>query len=99
MTTTLAREPRTLPPVRPEYERTVLDTGIIGAVQQQLSPAERIWGHSLVRRATILIVLAIIWQVYAIWLDNPLSFPTFSDTIDALRDGIASGVIPHRLLT
>jgi sulfonate transport system permease protein len=47
------------------------------------------------RKAGVLVVLALIWEIYARWLGNPLLFPTFSDTIKALFTGIASGEIPR----
>jgi NitT/TauT family transport system permease protein len=83
---------------RPEFERHVEVPASLVAVEQRLSPLERIWGQTLVRRLLILLVLAVIWQVYANWLQNPLSFPPFTDTMQALWEGIASGVIPQRLL-
>jgi NitT/TauT family transport system permease protein len=46
------------------------------------------------RKAAILVVLALIWEVYARWLNNPLLFPTFIDTIRALVSGILSGELP-----
>jgi NitT/TauT family transport system permease protein len=45
----------------------------------------------------ILVVLALAWELYARWLASPLTFPTFLETLQALRDGIVSGVIPQRL--
>ena len=44
-------------------------------------------------------LLALIWEVYARWLDNPLLFPTFAATIDAFVEAIASGELPGRALT
>ncbi len=44
-----------------------------------------------IRKLFILVVLAVIWQVYANNLNNPLIFPTFVDTVRALFEGIASG--------
>jgi NitT/TauT family transport system permease protein len=40
-------------------------------------------------------VLALFWEAYARWLNNPLLFPTFSDTVKALATAIASGEIPR----
>jgi NitT/TauT family transport system permease protein len=45
-----------------------------------------------------MVVLGLIWQLYAQWLDNPLMLPTFADTLRALVRGIASGVIIDRTL-
>jgi NitT/TauT family transport system permease protein len=49
---------------------------------------------SALRKAGLLVALALIWEVYARWLNNPLLFPTFLDTIKALFAGVASGEIP-----
>jgi NitT/TauT family transport system permease protein len=85
-------------PIRPEYERTVSMPAAIGNVERPLALAERIWNVTLVRKIVILAVLAAIWEVSARHAANPLMFPTFSDTIRAWWDGIASGVIGQRLL-
>ena len=42
-------------------------------------------------KAFILALLAVIWEVYARLLDNPLLFPTFTATIQAFVDGIVGG--------
>jgi NitT/TauT family transport system permease protein len=86
------------PPIRPEYERAVTMPATIGNVERPLALAERIWNVALVRKIVILAVLAAIWETYARYAANPLLFPTFSDTIAAWWDGIASGVIGQRLL-
>jgi len=49
---------------------------------------------SALRKTALLVALAVIWEVYARWLNNPLLFPTFIDTVKALFSGIASGEIP-----
>ena len=57
---------------------------------------ERLWDQGAVRKTFVLVVLGLIWQLYAQWLDNPLMLPTFVDTLRALVRGIASGVIIDR---
>ena len=57
---------------------------------------ERLWDQGAVRKTLVLVVLGLIWQLYAQWLDNPLMLPTFVDTLRALVRGIASGVIIDR---
>lgn len=59
---------------------------------------EKALHSSLLRKSLLLLVLALVWQGYAVWLDNPLLFPTFSDTLIALKDGIVSGALPKRTL-
>jgi NitT/TauT family transport system permease protein len=86
------------PPIRPEYERVVSVPAAIGNVERPLAFAERIWNMPLVRKIVILAVLAAVWETYARLAANPLLFPTFSDTLRAWWDGVASGVIGQRLL-
>jgi len=88
-----------LPPVRPELENRELASGDTAAVARPLSAWERFSNITLVRRVFILVVLAAAWQGYATWLDNPLMFPTFSETMGALRDAIAEGVLLDRIAT
>jgi NitT/TauT family transport system permease protein len=41
--------------------------------------------------------LAALWEGYARWSNNPLLFPSFSETVEAWWNGLLSGVIPARL--
>ena len=86
------------PPARPEFERPVTAPIGLGDVARPLSLGEQLSGNATLRRALILIGIAIVWELYARFLDNPLTFPTFLETLAALRDGILSGVIPLRLV-
>ena len=92
------REPgMMLAPVRPEFEREVTAPIGLGDVAKPLSFIERLSANPVFRRGAILAALALAWELYARWLSSPLTFPTFLETLQALRDGIASGVIPQRL--
>ena len=86
-----------VPFTRDEYVREVTVPATLGDVARELPLLERLWNATWVRRAVILVVLAVIWEAYARWNANPLLFPTFSDTMEAWWDGMASGVIPARL--
>jgi NitT/TauT family transport system permease protein len=55
-----------------------------------------LWQIAAIRKALILFALALVWQGYATHLNNPLLFPTFTDTLAALWDGIASGNLLKR---
>jgi NitT/TauT family transport system permease protein len=55
----------------------------------------RFWDFGAVRKTVILIVVALIWEGYARWLNNPLLFPTFVDTVKAFFSAIASGELPR----
>ncbi|WP_377807227.1 ABC transporter permease [Azospirillum sp. A29] len=76
------------PPLRPEYERTVTATGPIGDVARPLSLWERLGNFTALRRLLVLAAVAALWQAAAVWQNNPLMFPTFTDTAAALWDGI-----------
>jgi len=78
------------PPVRPEIHNEVKDTGY-GVVEKPLSTFEKLTGNNLLRKVVVLVALAIIWETYAVWQGNPLLFPTFIATLEALFTGIADG--------
>lgn len=65
-------------------------------VTRQLKWHETAMESGFVRKAMIILVLALIWEVYGRFLDNPLLFPTLSETIEALRDRIVDGTLPAR---
>ncbi|NTE87999.1 ABC transporter permease [Agrobacterium rubi] len=71
----------------------------VKAVEQKLSAFETLWGIGALRKTLLILTLAIIWQVYASYLDNPLLFPTLSDTILTLIDRFADGTLPARIWT
>jgi NitT/TauT family transport system permease protein len=87
-----------LPPIRPEFERDTLDARNIGEIERPLSLWERLGNITPLRRFLLLAALAAIWQLYASWLDNPLIFPTFGDTVAALVKGVVSGELLARTL-
>lgn len=89
---------RSAPPARPEQEFQVTAPVALGDVAKPLPFIEKIFEKAVVRRGLILIALALVWEAYGRWLDSPLTFPTFLDTMTALKDGIASGVIPKRMM-
>ena len=76
---------------RHEVRRDLVDSSRFGVVQKPLSAWERIYNQGGVRKAVILLLLALIWEVYARLLDNPLLFPTFTATIQAFVEGIFGG--------
>ena len=68
-------------------------------VERQLSVAERLWNNAGLRKGLFLIVLALIWEAYARYLDDALLFPTLSDTLKALFDHIIDGSLFARAWT
>ena len=47
-----------------------------GVVEKPLSGWERLGNIGAARKLALLVVLALVWEVYARWLNNPLLFPT-----------------------
>jgi sulfonate transport system permease protein len=70
----------------------------IAAIARPLSLAEKVWNQSLVRKLLILLLLAVLWQTYAVRLDSPLMFPPFSDTVVALWNAFVHGELGSRVL-
>ena len=70
-----------------------------GIIQKPLTLAEKIYNQTWLRKVFIIVVLAAGWQLYGLWLDNPLLVPTFSDTVRALVADVANGTIPDRALS
>ena len=86
-----------LRPARPEFERQVSAPVGLGDVAKPLSLAERLSGNAALRRGLILVGIALVWELYARWLANPLTFPTFLETLEALRQGQRDGSINGEL--
>jgi NitT/TauT family transport system permease protein len=70
-----------------------------GIIQKPLTLAEKIYNQTWLRKIFIIVVLATGWQLYALWLDNPLLVPTFAETVRALLRDVANGTIPDRALS
>jgi NitT/TauT family transport system permease protein len=64
-------------------------------VEQPLGYWTRVYDNGPLRKAVLLVVLALAWESYARWLNNPLLFPTFSSTVASLVASIASGELPR----
>jgi len=84
--------------LRPEIYREPMSQEKFGIVKKPLTIFERLYNQNWLRKLFVLVVIAVCWQAYARWLDNELLVPTFSATVRALVQGIASGVILTRAL-
>ena len=82
------------PPVRPEY---ALPQARTGAAQpaETAGVFQRAWSLGWLRKAGLLLVLAIIWEAVARWQANDLLLPGALQTAQALAAGIASGELPR----
>jgi len=64
-------------------------------VEKPLNPWIKLAGRNGLRKTALLLLLAVVWEAYARWLDNPLLFPTFTDTVAAFFSSVASGELPR----
>ena len=84
---------------REEFARRPALAAERGVIHKPLSTLERIYNLAAVRKVAILILLALAWETYARWLNNPLLFPTFTATLEAFADGFIQGTLLGRAWT
>lgn len=82
---------------RPEIDNVVDDVPANLDVQRKLSPFERLLANAAVRRVLLLACLAGVWELYALYVDNPLLFPRFSETLVALWNAVVYGPLLDRI--
>jgi NitT/TauT family transport system permease protein len=78
-------------PAREDFILTLAEGADASVVQKPLTVFEQVYNSALIRKTVLVLLLALIWEGYARWLDNELMFPTLSATLAALWDGIVSG--------
>jgi NitT/TauT family transport system permease protein len=81
---------------RQDFICETLASADAAVVEIPLSPWQRFANSPAARKVFVLIVLALVWEGYARWLDNPLLFPTLGATLEALWNGFASGELEAR---
>lgn len=79
---------------RPDILHDIAGTEI-DVVERPLTAWQKIYDNGAIRKAVLLVVLAVIWETYARVLGNPLLFPTFTDTLAALVSAIVSLELPE----
>ncbi len=84
---------------RPERFGQIVEPAQFGIVEKPLSTWERLANNGVLRKALILVVLALVWEGYARWLNNQLLIPTFSSTVVAFFDAIFSGGLLEKVWT
>jgi len=87
------------PPRRPDRENRVDMLDAVGDAARPLGWFEKISQITAVRRLVILVFLAAMWQGYAVFLSNPLLFPSFTDTIAAFWEALVRGPLLERTAT
>ncbi len=90
---------RAQPLERPEFTRAVDDVPADLRVERPLSVAERIYRIDAVRQFSLLLILAALWQGYAVSIDNSLVLPSFTAAVQALWDGFINGPLLLRAAT
>ena len=75
---------------RPEIIATVQDKDF-GVVERPLGVVEKLLGNNAVRKTAILVVLGLVWEIYARFLNNDLLVPTLGATLIALYGSLVSG--------
>lgn len=83
-----------MPDPRPEVVRERVAESDFGVVQRPLPLLERLANVGALRKALILLLLALAWEAYARYLDNALIVPTFTATLRAFAERTASGELP-----
>jgi len=80
---------------RPDYIVERLETSF-GVIERPLTTWQKIANSPLFRKGAILVVIALVWQLYAMRLGNPFVLPTFTATFDAFVKSIVSGALLAR---
>jgi NitT/TauT family transport system permease protein len=88
----------TVPPLRPEYLCETIPSADIGVVEKPLTLWQRLANQGWLRKTFILCTIAAGWQLYAMYLNNPLLVPTFTATLEAFQAGVASGDLPEKVV-
>lgn len=65
----------------------------------KLSPWEQLTNITPIRQATLLVLLAVAWQIYGMSLGNDLILPSFTETIAAFWKGMVDGPLLLRAWT
>src|SRR6185295_7488343 len=79
---------------RPDVFHSI-DVTRFDVVEDSGSRWQRFWDNGAVRKVAILIVLAVVWEFYARWMDKPLLFPTLWATACELVSSIRDGELPR----
>jgi NitT/TauT family transport system permease protein len=82
---------------RPERVGTTIDASKFAIASKPLTTWETIANNGSLRKLAILLVLALVWELYARSINNQLLVPTFSATVRAFVAGVLSGELPLRV--
>ncbi len=69
-----------------------------GIVERPIGGWQRLYEIGGLRKAAMVVVLAVVWQAYATFLNNSLLLPTFTETLQAFWLNMLSGALPAHVL-
>lgn len=95
----LAEDVRCAAAQRPDFETELSDPAGLVVVERPLPWFERFIKNETVQNGAILAGLALIWEVYARWVDNPLLVPTFTETLQTFWRDLSNGLLINRVTT
>jgi len=84
---------------RPDFETELVDPAGLVVVQRPLPWYERVLKHEDVQNGAILAGLALVWELYARFLDNPLLLPTFTEMVATFLRDMQNGLLLDRITT
>ena len=73
-----------------------MKTTLALAPSPELVAPDPLWQRPAVRKLLLLAAIGLLWEGYGRWLDNDLLFPTLTQTLRSLVDGVTSGVLLQR---
>src|ERR1700726_4759282 len=88
-----------VPLPRADFECDLVDASDIGDIQRKLPFWERLVNNDAARRFAVLAGFLLLLGGYALFLDNPLLFPRFSETFSILLQDLLDGKLIDRTLT
>jgi NitT/TauT family transport system permease protein len=87
--------------VRPIFTKGILyKISTVDDVDEIVRPVslwEKITGIGALRKLALLFLLAVLWQSYAMLLENPLMFPTLIDTVTSFWEALYHGELLRRI--
>jgi NitT/TauT family transport system permease protein len=82
---------------RDEFIRNDIQENPETILEKPLTVWEKLYNIGGLRKLLILVVLAVVWEVYSIHLNNPLLVPRFSATVAALYDALVHGQLVEQI--
>lgn len=79
-----------LSPMREEYEVDLQPLTQV-SLERELPLGQRLWQQGWLRKSSILLLLALLWEAVARYQNNDLLLPGFLQTASALYEGLRSG--------